>query len=117
MIWVTHDGGTSWTDVTPGELGPWAKVSLMDASHTDVNTAYAAINTLRLDDIRPHIYRTRDGGETWTHITNGIPDGTNVNVVREDPVRPGLSDGKSPLILLYSTTYNLSGEKMSIPFR
>jgi len=62
----------------------------MDASHTDVNTAYAAINTLRLDDIRPHIYRTRDGGETWTHITNGIPDGTNVNVVREDHVRPGL---------------------------
>jgi photosystem II stability/assembly factor-like uncharacterized protein len=90
LIWVTHDGGAVWTDVTPPELGPWAKVSLMDASHTDVNTAYAAVNTLRLDDIRPHIYRTRDGGETWTRITNGIPDGTNVNVVREDHVRPGL---------------------------
>jgi hypothetical protein len=62
----------------------------MDASHTDVNTAYAAINTLRLDDLRPHIYRTRDGGATWTHIANGIPDGGIVNVVREDPVRPGL---------------------------
>ncbi len=90
LIWVTHDGGASWTDVTPPELGPWAKVSLMDASHSDANTAYAAVNTLRVDDLRPHIYRTRDGGETWTHITNGIPDGTNVNVVREDHVRPGL---------------------------
>ena len=47
----------------------------MDASHFDANTAYAAINTLRLDDLRPHIYRTRDGGKTWTHITTGIPDG------------------------------------------
>jgi hypothetical protein len=62
----------------------------MDASHSDANTAYAAINTLRLDDLRPHIYRTRDGGQTWTHITNGIPNGGIVNVVREDPQRPGL---------------------------
>ena len=54
------------------------------------NTAYAAINTLRLDDLRPHIYRTRDGGKTWTEIVSGIPDNENVNVVREDPERKGL---------------------------
>jgi photosystem II stability/assembly factor-like uncharacterized protein len=90
LIHVTRDGGTSWADVTPPELEPWAKVSLMDASHFDANTAYAAINTLRLDDLRPHIYRTRDGGQSWTHITDGIPDGATVNVVREDPQRRGL---------------------------
>ena len=28
-------------------------------------TAYAAVNTLRLDDMNPHIYRTHDGGKTW----------------------------------------------------
>ena len=87
---MTRDGGRTWTDVTPSALVPWAKVSLMDASHFDVNTAYAAINTLRLDDLRPHIYRTRDGGTSWTHVANGIPDGTIVNVVREDPRRRGL---------------------------
>ena len=90
LIWITRDGGVTWNDVTPAQLVPWAKVSLMDASHTDVDTAYAAVNTLRLDDLRPHIYRTRDGGATWAHITEGIPDGTIVNVVREDPQRPGL---------------------------
>ncbi len=62
----------------------------MDAGHFDAGTAYAAINTLRLDELRPHIYRTHDGGRTWTHITNGIPDGEVVNVVREDPKRRGL---------------------------
>ena len=90
LIHVTKDGGLNWKDVTPPEQKPWAKVSLIDAGHFDLNTAYAAINTLRLDDLRPHIYRTHDGGATWTHITQGIPEDENVNVVREDPVRKGL---------------------------
>jgi photosystem II stability/assembly factor-like uncharacterized protein len=90
LVHVTRDGGKVWRDVTPPALMPWAKVSLMDASPFDVNTAYAAINTFRLDDLRPHIYRTRDGGRSWTHITAGIPDGGIINVVREDPQRQGL---------------------------
>jgi hypothetical protein len=90
LIHLTRDAGKTWADVTPPQLTPWAKVSVMDASHFDVQTAYAAVNTFRLDDLRPHIYRTRDAGKTWTHITDGIPDGGIVNVVREDPQRRGL---------------------------
>ena len=90
LIHLTIDGGANWTDVTPTQLSPWQKVSIIDASHTDPNTAYAAINTIRLDDLRPHIYRTRDGGKTWTEIVNGIPENENVNAVREDPIRKGL---------------------------
>ena len=90
LIHVTTDGGKTWRDVTPPALTPWAKVSIMEASHFDANTAYAAINTFRLDDLRPHIYRTRDGGKTWTHITRGIPDGGIINVVREDAKTRGL---------------------------
>ncbi len=87
---MTVDGGLHWKDVTPPQLVPFAKVSILDASHFDAQTAYAAINTLRLDDMRPHIYRTRDGGKTWTEIVNGIPDGAPVDAVREDPKRKGL---------------------------
>ena len=90
LIHVTRDGGKSWTNVTPPALVPWAKVSLMDASHFDVNSAYAAVNTYRLDDLHPHIYRTRDGGKSWTEITSGLPSGTIVNAIREDPKRRGL---------------------------
>ncbi|HEY2934122.1 MAG TPA: glycoside hydrolase, partial [Acidobacteriota bacterium] len=90
LIHVTADSGLHWKDVTPPELTPWAKVSLIDAGRFDAQTAYAAVNTLRLDDMRPHIYRTHDGGKTWTHITNGIPDGGPADVVREDPKRKGL---------------------------
>jgi photosystem II stability/assembly factor-like uncharacterized protein len=90
LIHVTHDGGATWQNVTPPVLTPWAKVSLMDAGHGDAMTAYAAVNTIRLDDLRPYIYRTHDGGKTWQRITTGIPDGETINAVREDPQRKGL---------------------------
>lgn len=90
LIHLTTSGGTTWKDVTPAQLKPWQKVSIIDAGHFNPNVAYAAVNTIRLDDLRPHIYRTRDGGATWSEITNGIPANENVNVVREDPQRRGL---------------------------
>jgi len=90
VIKLTRDGGKSWTDVTPAALTPWSKVSLMEASHFDDQSAYAAINRFKLDDLHPHIYRTHDLGKTWTEIVNGIPDNEVVNSVREDPVRRGL---------------------------
>ena len=90
LIHLTTDGGANWKNVTPKQLTSWAKVSIMEASHFDVRTAYAAINTLRLDDQRPHILRTRDDGATWTEIVNGIPADGPIDVVREDPQTKGL---------------------------
>ena len=90
LIQMTRNGGTTWRNVTPAAVKPWAKVSIMDASRFDTLTAYAAVNTIRLDDLRPHIYRTRDGGRTWTEIVTGIDSGATINVVREDPRRRGL---------------------------
>jgi photosystem II stability/assembly factor-like uncharacterized protein len=90
LIHLTRDAGKSWTNVTPSQLMPWAKVSIIEASHFDVNRAYAAVNTLRLDDLTPYIYRTTDGGRTWTRITRGLPDGETINSVKEDTQRRGL---------------------------
>jgi len=90
LIWVTRDGGKNWSDVTPPELTPWSKVAQLDASYFDKDTAYAAINRFRVDDLHPYIYATHDGGKTWTKITRGLTDNAPVNTVREDPVRRGL---------------------------
>jgi photosystem II stability/assembly factor-like uncharacterized protein len=89
LIHVTKDGGKTWKNITPPSIASWSKVSIMDASHFDVNTAYAAVNRIRCDDMHPHIYKTNDGGKTWKEIINGLPDDP-INVVREDPVRKGL---------------------------
>ncbi len=90
LIQLTRDGGKTWSDVTPAALTPWSKVSILEASRTEAGTAYAAVNRFRLDDLKPHIYRTRDFGKTWKEIVAGIADNAPVNVVREDPVRKGL---------------------------
>lgn len=89
LIHITKDGGKSWKNVTPSAITSWNKVSIIDASHFDVNTAYAAVNRIRLDDMHPHIYKTNDAGKTWKEIVNGLPNDP-VNVVREDPIRKGL---------------------------
>ena len=90
LVHVTRDGGKTWTNVTPKELRAWDKVSQVDAGHFDANTAYISVNAIRRDDMRPHIYKTHDGGRTWTHIVSGINPMGPVNVVREDPKKAGL---------------------------
>ncbi|HEY1251319.1 MAG TPA: hypothetical protein VGH97_09020, partial [Thermoanaerobaculia bacterium] len=90
LIWLTRDDGAHWENVTPRELAAWSKVGVIEPSHFDAETAYAAIDRHRLDDVDPHVLRTRDGGKSWTPIAAGIPSGSYVNVVREDPERAGL---------------------------
>ena len=96
LIHITKDGGKNWKDITPvapsGEKNNywlWSKISMIEASHFDVNTAYIAVNRIRNDDMRPHIMRTRDGGKTWQEIVNGLPNDP-INSVKEDPNRKGL---------------------------
>lgn len=90
LVHVTRDGGANWKNVTPPELRAWDKISQIDAGHFDAQTAYIAINAIRRSDMRPHIYRTHDGGATWKRIVNGLPEMGPVNVVREDHQQRGL---------------------------
>lgn len=90
LIHVTKDGGKKWTNTTPAAITSWSKISLIEASHFDVNTAFAAVNRIRCDDMQPYIYKTNDGGKTWKLIVNGLPTNGPINAVREDPVRKGL---------------------------
>ena len=90
LLWVTRDGGANWKDVTPLEITPWSKVTQLSASHFDDETAYASVSRFRIDDLRPYVYRTHDGGKSWRLVTNGLPQDAPVDAVREDPVRKGL---------------------------
>jgi photosystem II stability/assembly factor-like uncharacterized protein len=90
LIWQTGDGGKKWNDITPKDLTPWSKITQISASHFDDDSAYASVSRFRINDDHPYIYRTHDGGRTWTLITAGLPDFGPVDSVREDPVRRGL---------------------------
>ena len=90
LIWRTADAGKNWKDITPPALNAWSKVTQLEASHFDDQTAYASVSRFRVDDLKPYIYRTYDRGKTWQLITEGLPPDAPVDTVRQDPVRKGL---------------------------
>jgi len=90
LIQRTTDGGANWRDVTLSAMTAWSRVTMMDASHFDANTAYASVDRHQLQDFEPYIYRTRNGGASWDRITSGLPAGVYVHVVKEDPRRRGM---------------------------
>ncbi|HSU92199.1 MAG TPA: hypothetical protein VLI43_00720, partial [Gemmatimonadaceae bacterium] len=89
-IQTTANGGATWTNVTPPQIKPWTRIFNIEAGHFDDRTAYAAANTLRIDDLSPHLWRTHDGGKSWTEIDTGIAPGAVTNAIREDPRVKGL---------------------------
>ena len=90
LIHRSTDDGKHWQNVTPPGLTAWSKVATLEASHFDKQSAYAAVDRHRLEDYKPYLFRTRDGGKSWQQVTTGIPEGAYLNAVREDPVRRGL---------------------------
>jgi photosystem II stability/assembly factor-like uncharacterized protein len=89
-IQVTTNAGATWANVTPPQIKPWTRIFNIEAGHFDSLTAYAAANTMRVDDWNPHFWRTHDGGKTWTEIDTGIAPGWVSNSIREDPKQKGL---------------------------
>ena len=90
LVQTSPDDGGHWNKVTPAGLPEWSTISMIEPSHYDAGVAYVAVDRHKLDDIAPYAWKTADGGRSWKPITDGLPPGAVVHVVREDPVRRGL---------------------------
>ncbi len=90
VVQTSSDDGGHWSKVTPSALPEWSTISMVEPSHFDPATAYIAVDRHKLDDIAPYAWKTADGGRSWAPITQGLPPGAIVHVVREDPARRGL---------------------------
>ena len=64
----------------------------IEPSRHEAGTAYLTVNGHQEGNFDPWVYRTRDYGQTWQLIVNGIPKTplSFARIVREDPVRRGL---------------------------
>ena len=99
QIYNTMDNGAHWNNVSNISDSAGVTFNTIEAGHNDVNTAYLS-GRLGPDEHHgsdtnvPLIWRTHDGGKTWTRIVNGLPSdqptGSWVNVIREDPKQKGL---------------------------
>ncbi len=90
LVQLTQDGGATWTDVTPKALPEWSRISLIEPSPHDADTAYVAVNRYQLGDFQPYLFKTSDAGKSWKPIVAGIAQAAFVRAVREDPARRGL---------------------------
>ncbi|MFQ5789926.1 MAG: glycosyl hydrolase, partial [Acidobacteriota bacterium] len=90
LVHITRNGGKKWDNITPPDMPKYTRVSIIEESHHRPGTAYVAANRYQVDDRQPYVWRTRDYGQTWTKIVNGIQPGHFARAVREDPVREDL---------------------------
>ncbi len=96
LIKVTRDDGKSWEDASIAGLpdSNHADIEAVDASHSNPAEAYAAADLHTVGDYKPHFYRTRDYGRSWTEIDNGLPTdevaGSFARVIRADTKQAGL---------------------------
>lgn len=97
QVFNTFDGGKTWNNVTNfPDLPANSNFVTIEAGHNDINTAYALANArVAPGGSEQHfMYRTHDGGKTWTKIVGGLPlderTGSQLHVIREDPKQKGL---------------------------
>ena len=104
LVHVTKDGGKTWSNVTAHVPGApeWARVYQIGVSPFDAGTAYVSYDAHMLDNRGAYVYRTDNYGATWQKITNGLPAGSPVYVVREDPNQKGFLAAGTDTGLYYS---------------
>lgn len=92
LVSIARDGGIRWENVTANipDLPDWASIRCIEPSTFDAGTAYLVADAHRLDDYRPHIWKTADFGQTWKKISDGLAQDVYAHVIREDPRRKGL---------------------------
>ena len=90
---ISRDHGTTWTNLIgnlPG-VPEFSPVSHIEPSRTAAGTAFASFDRHMFDDLRPHLLKTEDYGQTWRRIsTEGIPETAWIWALREDPRNPAL---------------------------
>jgi len=89
---VTTDGGKNWSNLVKNVPGMAANspVSHVEPSRTNANTAYVAFERHMFDDFKPYIFKTSNGGKSWTSIAGNLPAKAYVQIIREDPKNTNL---------------------------
>jgi photosystem II stability/assembly factor-like uncharacterized protein len=92
-VQMSRNGGKSWTNVigTMQGVPKSGYVSRIEPSYKEEATAYITFDNHRSADYGTYILMTKNFGDSFTKITNGIPpEAGTVHVIREDPFNSSL---------------------------
>lgn len=81
-VWRTTNGGSTWTNIT-GTL-PQRYCTRIAVSKHDADVVYATFSGYEYVDYLPHVFKSTDGGNTWTDISGNLPNGP-ANDIIPDP--------------------------------
>ena len=70
-VWVTKDGGANWINISENLPNRWVTRIVVDWQ--DPAIAYVSFSGLRWDSNLSYIFKTTNYGESWTDITNNLP--------------------------------------------
>jgi photosystem II stability/assembly factor-like uncharacterized protein len=90
LIHFTTNGGASWTKASTAGLPEYIRIHHIVASNFDKNVAYAACHNYIGGDYKPYIYKTTDGGKSWSSINNNLPEVGSTYSIAEDHVDKNL---------------------------
>jgi len=101
-VYRSEDAGNSWQDIGKGLPSDFGFAMEMDPN--DANTVY--IIPIESDEFRCtpeaklRVYRTKDGGESWHALTNGLPQEDALETILRDNLD---ADSHSPTGLYFGT--------------
>jgi len=85
-VWVTSNGGASWSDVSAPLPRRWVTRVAVDPS--DDSVAYVAFSGLKWHDPEPHLFKTTDLGASWIDVSDNLPS-IPINALAIDHEDPG----------------------------
>ncbi|HYB97291.1 MAG TPA: sialidase family protein [Vicinamibacterales bacterium] len=101
---MSTDDGKTWTDLQdrlPGApKGSW--FGSIEASRHSAGTVYVAMDNHRSNDFGNWIFKSGDGGKTFTNIAGDMPANRVVRTIREDVKNPNLLFAGTELGLFFS---------------
>ena len=100
-MYVTQNGGSTWTDITAG-LPPAQYYTSIDVSQKTENTAYVSIAGFTAGI---KVFQTSDGGATWQNISYNLPN-IPINCVKTVPGSDSVMIGTDLGVYILSRTTN-----------
>jgi photosystem II stability/assembly factor-like uncharacterized protein len=116
LVHISRDEGKSWDNVTQymSGLPEWGTICCIEASPFAAGTAYVVVDNHRLDDMRPHLFKTMDFGRSWQNLSERLPQNAYLQVICEDPKRPGLVYAGTERGVLFSTDGGESWQSLQL---
>ena len=101
-LFRSTNGGNSWSPNISSSILPGHTITRLESHPNDANLLYAAVANFG----HPHIFRSRDGGDTWEDVDKGqLPDVPHhVLTIRPDDLKKVYVGNDAGVFVLNTTT-------------